>query len=320
LESRPITFHWAGFLKLFRFPNEIPSGLVNFTHTSMSPRYSPKRLLISFLRLTRAWNLIILAVSQYFTATMLISSSSIFDWRLFLLVGSTCLIAAAGYVINDYYDIKIDLVNKPERVVIGHGITRRYAILLHTLLSLLGIAIGVFLDWRIGVINLASTFLLWWYSNDLKRQPFIGNLVVAVLTGMSIIIVDGLYGTGNLLVVIYGSFAFFMTLIREIIKDMEDLKGDHSFGCKTLPIIWGFRKTKFLIYAIILIFSLTVILLNIFFVRLPLYYFILFLFTPLLWLLYRLIRADTKKDFRWLSTFCKMIMLLGVFSMAFVRV
>jgi 4-hydroxybenzoate polyprenyltransferase len=284
----------------------------------MRPPYLSKRFLVSFLRLTRVWNLLILALSQYFTAVMLISFSNITDWRLFLLVTSTCLIAAAGYIINDYYDIKIDLVNKPERVVIGQGITRRYAILLHTVLSLLGVAIGLLLDWRIGAINLASAFLLWWYSNDLKRQPFIGNLVVALLTGMSILIVDSLYQTGLSIIVIYASFAFFMTLIREIIKDMEDLKGDHSFGCRTLPIVWGFRKTKFLIYTILVTFSLTVVLLDIFFVKLPLYYFIVFLFIPLLWLVYRLINADTKKDFRWLSTFCKVIMLLGVFSMALV--
>jgi 4-hydroxybenzoate polyprenyltransferase len=284
----------------------------------MRPPYLSKRFLVSFLRLTRVWNLVILALSQYFTAVMLISISNILDWRLFLLVTSTCMIAAAGYIINDYYDIKIDLVNKPERVVIGQGITRRYAILLHTVLSLLGVAIGLLLDWRIGAINLASAFLLWWYSNDLKRQPFIGNLVVALLTGMSILIVDSLYQTGLSIVVIYASFAFFMTLIREIIKDMEDLKGDHSFGCRTLPIVWGFRKTKFMIYTIMFMFSLTVMLLDIFFVKLPLYYFIVFLFIPLLWLVYRLIYADTKKDFRWLSTFCKVIMLLGVFSMALV--
>jgi 4-hydroxybenzoate polyprenyltransferase len=284
----------------------------------MRPPYLSKRFLVSFLRLTRVWNLLILAISQYFTAAMLISFSNILDWRLFLLVTSTCMIAAAGYIINDYYDIKIDLVNKPERVVIGQGITRRYAILLHTVLSILGVAIGLLLDWRIGAINLASAFLLWWYSNDLKRQPFIGNLVVALLTGMSIIIVDSLYQTGLAIIIIYASFAFFMTLIREIIKDMEDLKGDHSFGCRTLPIVWGFRKTKFMIYTIMVIFSLIVMMLDIFFVKLPLYYFIIFLFIPLLWLVYRLIYADTKKDFRWLSTFCKVIMLLGVFSMALV--
>lgn len=284
----------------------------------MGSPFRTKRFLVSFLRLTRVWNLLILAVSQYFTAAMLISLVNVFDLRFFLLVISTGLVAAAGYIINDYYDIKIDLVNKPERVVIGQGITRRYAILLHSILSMLGIAIGFYLDWRIGTINFASVFFLWWYSNDLKRQPFIGNLVVAMLTGMSILIVDALYRTGNTLIFIYASFAFFITLIREIIKDMEDLKGDNTFGCKTLPIIWGLRKTKFLIYLIILVFSIIVILLNLFFVNLPISFFVFFLFLPLLWLLYILIRADTKKDFAMLSNFCKMILLLGVLSMAFV--
>jgi 4-hydroxybenzoate polyprenyltransferase len=284
----------------------------------MSQLFRLRRFVVSFLRLTRVWNLLILAVSQYFTGVMLISPAKVFDLRFFLLATATGLIAAAGYIINDYYDIKIDLVNKPERVVIGKGITRRYALMLHTVLSLLGIAIGLFLDWRIGIINFSSAFLLWWYSNDLKRQPLIGNVVVALLTAMGIIIVDALYQTGNSLIFIYASFAFFMTLIREIIKDMEDLKGDDTFGCRTLPIIWGMRKTKFFIYGIIFLFSLTVIFLNVIFVQLPLYYFLVFLFIPLLWLLVQLVRADTKKDFGWLSNFCKVIMLLGVFSMAFV--
>lgn len=276
------------------------------------------RFIISFLRLTRAGNLLILALSQYFTAVMLISAKNVLDIRFLLLAAATGMIAAAGYIINDYYDVKIDLVNKPERVVIGKGITRRYAILFHTVLSLSGVAIGFYLGWRIGVINFFSAFLLWWYSNDLKRQPFIGNLVVAILTAMSIIIVDALFRTGNTLVFIYAAFAFFMTIIREIIKDMEDLKGDDTFGCKTLPIIWGLRKTKFFIYGVMAVFVLTVIWINFFYVRLPEIYFLIFLAVPLIILLVILIRADTKKDFAQLSTFCKLILLLGVLSMAFV--
>jgi 4-hydroxybenzoate polyprenyltransferase len=273
---------------------------------------------VSFLRLTRAWNLFIIAASQYFTTAMLIGIDKVLDWRLFVLTTSTALIAAAGYIINDYYDIKIDLVNKPERVVIGKGITRRYAILFHTVLSLSGIGLGLMLGWRIAAINFASVFLLWWYSNDLKRHPLIGNLVVALMTGIAVMMVDALYQTGNLLILIYATFAFFMTLVREIIKDMEDLKGDHTFGCRTLPIVWGFRKTKFLIYTVLAIFSVTVLLLNFYFTKLPEYYFLIFLLPTMLILLVRLVRADTKKDFAWLSGFCKLIMILGIFSLAFV--
>jgi 4-hydroxybenzoate polyprenyltransferase len=284
----------------------------------MSPQYKTKRFIVSFLRLTRAWNLLIIAFSQYFIAVKLISPNTLLDWKLFLLASSTVLIAAAGYIINDYYDIKIDLVNKPERVVIGKGITRRYAILLHSLLSMFGVFLGLMLDWRIGAINFATVFLLWWYSNDLKRQPFIGNVVVALMTGIAIMMVDALFQTGNILIVTYAAFAFFMTLIREIIKDMEDLKGDNTFGCKTLPIVWGLRKTKFFIYGILAVFSATVLLLNALVINLPTHYFLIFLFPSLLMLLYKLIRADTKKDFEWLSTFCKIIMLLGILSLAFV--
>jgi 4-hydroxybenzoate polyprenyltransferase len=279
--------------------------------------YNVKRFVVSFLRLTRVWNLLILALAQYFTAIMLIDHANVFDLRFFLLVCSTVMIAAAGYIINDYYDIKIDLINKPERVVIGKGITRRYAILFHTLLSVGGVVIGAFLNWKIGVLNFNAAFFLWWYSNDLKRQPLVGNVVVSLLTALSIVIVDSLYKTGNSLIFIYGAFAFFITLIREIIKDMEDLKGDDTFGCRTLPIIWGIRKTKYFIYGVLAVFSFTVVLLDVLFVDLPEYYFLVFLFAPLLVLLYTLIRADTKKDYSHLSNFCKIILLLGVFSMAF---
>lgn len=284
----------------------------------MKPRFATRRFVASFLRLTRVWNLIIIAFSQYFAALMLVGEFTLYDWRLLVLSTSTVLIAAAGYIINDYYDIKIDLINKPERVVIGKSITRRYAIFFHTVLSLFGIALGLVLNWRIGAINFASVFLLWWYSNDLKRQPFIGNFVVALLTGIGITLVDVLYKSGNSLIEIYATFAFFMTLIREIIKDMEDMKGDTTFGCKTLPIVFGMRKTKMIIYSILFVFTVVVLAINIFFVNLPLTYFFILLFFPLLWLLIRLIRADTKKDFGWLSSFCKVIMLLGILSMALV--
>src|SRR5690606_13723718 len=210
------------------------------------------------------------------------------------------------------------LINKPERVVIGKSITRRYAILYHTLLSMAGVLLGLLLSWKIAAVNFVSATLLWWYSNNLKRQPFIGNFVVALLTGIAIWLVDSLYKTGHMLIITYASFAFFITLIREIIKDMEDLRGDQTFGCKTLPIVWGMRKTKYFIYLIVAIFLVTVMTLNFYYNNLPMQYFVVLLFAPMTWFLIRLATADTRKDYAWLSGFCKIILVLGIFSMAFI--
>jgi 4-hydroxybenzoate polyprenyltransferase len=275
-----------------------------------------KNFLEALLRLTRVWNLFVLVFAQYFAAWFLIGIHVFTDVKLFLLALSTTLIAAGGYVINDYYDIKIDYVNNPERVIVGRTVHRRVAILLHWFLSFSGIAIGVFLSWWIVAINIFSVLLLWVYSASLKRLPFVGNLAVSLLAGLSIAVLDVLYETPDLLVVIYAVFAFFMTLVREIIKDMEDLKGDNTFGCKTIPIVWGIRKTKTLIYFLVALFLGVVLFINIVYVQLPLIYFVMLLFVPLAWLVARLVQADTKKDFGWLSSFCKVIMLLGILSMA----
>ena len=149
------------------------------------------RFIVSFIRLTRVGNLFIIAFAQYFTAFFLMKQGKMVftDLNFFLLSLSTVMIAAAGYIINDYYDIKIDFINKPERVVIGKNITRRYAILFHTVLSGLGVLIGVYVSLWIGAINIISVFLLWLYSNLLERLPFVGNLSVAFLTGLSLILV-----------------------------------------------------------------------------------------------------------------------------------
>lgn len=278
------------------------------------------QLLVSLFRLTRFWNLTIIAFAQFFTAACLFQrGAGVFtDVWLFILSASTILIAAAGYIINDYYDVKIDLINKPERVVIGKSITRRYAIFFHTALSFLGVALGLLINWKVGTINFVCAFLLWLYSNNLKRQPLIGNVVVSFLTGLSVFILVFLYEQLFPLVVAYSLFAFFMTLIREVVKDMEDVKGDNSFGCKTLPIVWGIRKTKLFLYAVTAVFSATVVWMDFFQLGIPLVYFVPLLFLPMAVLMVRLVRADTKSQFYQLSQLCKVIMLLGIVSMIFV--
>jgi 4-hydroxybenzoate polyprenyltransferase len=271
------------------------------------------------LQLTRFWNLLMIGLTQYCTAGFLISSKVLFDWRLFILSSSTIAIAAAGYIINDYYDVKIDLVNKPDRVIVGKWLPRRFALLLHTALSLAGVVLGLLLGWVVGIANFFSAFLLWVYSNQLKRLPFIGNLAIGLLTGAAVLMVEVLYQSHSIFIYVYALFALFITLVREIIKDMEDLRGDDTFGCRTLPIVWGIRKTKRVVYFLLGIFIISVIILNIWFDALPYVYSLPALFVPLFILAVRLHRADTKLEFYRLSQLCKIIMLLGVLSMSLIR-
>jgi 4-hydroxybenzoate polyprenyltransferase len=276
--------------------------------------------MLGLLKVTRTWNLLIIVLAQYGSALFLANGDRVvdqvfFDPRIFMLVLSSVLIAAAGYIINDYYDVKIDLINKPGRVVIGKTLRRRVAMFFHIVFSFTGIVIGFVLSWKIGVIDLFSVGMLWLYSNQLKRLPFIGNFSVALLTGLSIYIVHFIYPDGHSWVLAYAAFAFSFTMIREIIKDMEDVKGDTAFGCRTLPVIYGIRRTKWVIYGLSVLFVLTLCLLSYYYVGYDLAIFSTGLVVPLGYLWWRLNRADTVKEFGFLSTYCKYVMLFGILSM-----
>ena len=267
--------------------------------------------------MVRAFNLFMVALTQYLTALFLVGTCDsrrmdiMTDRGFFLLVLSTVIITSAGYLINDYYDIKIDYVNRPERVRIGRTLNRRWTIASHIALNFLGIALGFYLSPKVGIIHSLVAFFLWLYSNQLKRQPFVGNFVVAALTGTTLFLVGEYFGERKYLILSYALFAGFITLIREIIKDMEDMKGDERFGCKTLPIIWGIAGTKKFIYGIIALFSITAWLM-IGSVSTEL---LVGLILTLILLIFGLVKADTVREYHRLSSFCKILMLLGVLSM-----
>ena len=278
----------------------------------------------SFFKLVRWQNLVIIIFTQYMVKLFLISPEqpllqTLIEFPLFLISASTVIVAAAGYIINDYYDIKIDRVNKPQRIIIGHKIQRRVALGAHFTLNMLGIGLGLWVDLKVGIINFFAGFLLWLYSNQLKRLPLVGNTAIAALTALVIIVMAVYYQKEQMVLFTFSTFAFFITIVREIIKDMEDVKGDATFGCKTLPIVWGVRRTKNVIYTFMGI--LTLILLSTLFVYRNLFilYLVIFVLPSLFFLFIRLQRADTKKEYRYLSHFCKFIMLIGVLSMVLIN-
>ncbi|MDQ6477028.1 geranylgeranylglycerol-phosphate geranylgeranyltransferase [Dyadobacter sp. LHD-138] len=289
-------------------------------NVSLRPKVRFWDFVAGSLRLVRTSNLLIVAVTQYLTRILLIGPRH--EWRkiisdpdLFILSLSTVCIAAAGYIINDYFDIKIDIVNKPERVVVGRYLKRRWAMGAHQVLNVLGAALGLLVSHWVFLVNVVSITMLWFYSERYKRAPFIGNLIVSLLTGFTLLILTIRYPENRQLVFIYAVFSFFISLIREIVKDMEDIRGDEAHGCRTLPIIWGIRRTKHFLYCIIFIFVTTLFFMAHTLNNPVLAVLFLLLLFPIGWLVYTLNRSDTRRDFKKISSLCKLIMLLGLITM-----
>jgi 4-hydroxybenzoate polyprenyltransferase len=289
-------------------------------NVSARPKITIRDFVAGSVRLVRMTNLVIVALTQYFTRILLIGLSH--EWKqiisdpdMFFLSLSTVCIAAAGYIINDYFDIKIDIVNKPERVVVGRYLKRRWAIGAHQVLNLIGALLGLLVSPWVFLVNVFSITLLWFYSERFKRQAFIGNFIVSLLTGFSLLILTVHFPANRHLVFIYAVFSFFISLIREIVKDMEDIKGDAAHRCRTLPIVWGIRKTKTFLYGIIFVFVLTLFLMAKVLNNSVLVWLFLLLLIPIGYLVIKLVRSDTRREFKEISTLCKMIMLLGLMTM-----
>ena len=197
-------------------------------------------------------------------------------WVLTLLILSTVLIAAGGYVINDYFDVKIDRINRPEDLVVTRHITRDGAMRLFQILTAVGVAAGLAVawwakSWTLAMIYIVIPGLLWFYSASYKRQLLIGNIVVSFVSALVPLLVAianadylrHLYGdalqytpiTGQLYVWISGFalFAFLMTLAREMVKDIEDITGDKEMECRTVAIVWGEKPTKMIVSILLLI-------------------------------------------------------------------
>lgn len=307
-------------------------------------------MLVGILKLIRWKNLLIIAFTQYCVRYLLISGMLKFmdagiilqmsHFNFFLLCLSTLFIAAAGYIINDYFDTRIDTFNKPDKVVVGKSISRRQAMLLHSVLNVLGVAIGFYIAYRVGLIKLGfihllSTGLLWFYSTDFKKQLFIGNIVTALLTAMVPLIVVLyelpvliskyktvlLYNNLNFnpvfkFVAVYAGFAFLTTLIREIVKDMEDYFGDKQFGCNTVPIAFGMQGAKKMVYGLIgveMILLLLVQLKQLASLDMTSFvYFAICFQLSFTLVLIQIKKAGTSLQFQKASSTLKIIMLLGV--------
>lgn len=304
------------------------------------------RLIAAFFKMIRLPNLIFIALTQVLFQLCIYyplykGQIPAHDTRNFIfLVFASLFIAAAGYIINDYFDINIDEVNKPERMVVDKLISRRWAIAWHFMLSSTGVlltmlALPIFQKWYLILANIFCVALLWFYSTIFKRKLLIGNITISILTAWTILLIffskvsltdalgAGFDGQPKLFrfAFLYAGFAFIISLVREAIKDIEDMPGDEKYGCRTMPIMWGVNATKVYVavWMIILIAILLVIQVYVLQFRWwwAVVYCIPFIILPLLYIFMKLFKASSTQDYHKLSSWTKLVMLTGILSMIF---
>lgn len=263
------------------------------------------------------------------------------DTRNFiLLVFASLFIGAAGYIINDYFDINIDEVNKPEKMVVDKVINRRWAIAWHFILSITGIvltmlALPVFDKWYLVSGNIFCVILLWFYSTTFKQKLLIGNIIISVLTAWTILViffskvsVSDAFEADHpgqtkffKFAFLYAGFAFIISLIREAIKDIEDMPGDARYGCRTMPIVWGVNATKVYIAVWMIILVAILVVVQVYILQFQWWwavaYCILLIVFPLLYIFFKLFKASSVQDYHKLSNWTKLVMLMGILSMIF---
>jgi 4-hydroxybenzoate polyprenyltransferase len=315
-----------------------------------------------FLKVIRWKNLVIVIVTMVLVRYVLLASLAaemlVMDvsgnmvpvvlqmpWYEFMvLVFATVCLTAGGYVINDYFDIKTDIINRGT-VIVGTVIPRRRAMMLHNIFNIIGVIAGFYISWRVGYFWLGTLFLLvsgllWFYSASYKRQFLIGNILVALLTALVPFMVifyefPSMYEyyssnaiehpdyklfffwTGG-----FALFAFLTTLAREVIKDIEDYEGDLEYGRNTLPVVAGIRSSKLIVTALVVSIIVTLYVVWVLFVKdiTTLVYISVTITAPLLLVIFMVMTGKGRKHFNAASSVMKFIMLMGLLYIVVVKI
>lgn len=299
----------------------------------------------AFFQLIRWKNLVMIALIQllfryvYFPTFNITTTLDHVHFALLIL--ATLCIAAGGNIINDIKDIRADIINKPSKVLITSPAIKKQATTLYYILNILGFIVGFYVSYSIGKPSFAGIFimtalLLQTYSSFLKKQPIIGNFIVALLISLSILIV-GIFDVipaitenngvrqyhGFYSLLDYAMFAFALNFLREMVKDIEDINGDRAMNMKTLPILIGRKRARNIIFGlsfIPLVLVTTYSFDNFSTLILVLAYMLIVVMLPFLYFMSKVLYAEKKSDYRKLSRVLKLIMLLGILSIIVISI
>ncbi|MEM9685488.1 MAG: geranylgeranylglycerol-phosphate geranylgeranyltransferase [Bacteroidota bacterium] len=290
---------------------------------------SPKKQLLlkslSLFSVVRGYNILIIVIAQYLASAYIMAKGKplraiLFDESLFVIVSSSALAIAAGYIINSFYDAEKDLINRPQKTMLDSLIDQRTKLYGYFSLNFLSVIAASYVSFRAVLFFSAYIFGIWLYSHKLKKMPLIGNLTSAVLAITPFFAVFVYYKNFDTVIFVHATFLFLLILIREFVKDLENIEGDLVQNYKTIPVLYGEKTSKKLILLSVgLTFIPAYLLITQFDIGYMYYYFyqsiiLLLLFLLLLW------KANRKPQYIRLHNILKFIIVSGVFGILLIDI
>ncbi len=281
--------------------------------------------LLSLFSVVRGYNILMIVLAQYLASIYILSPDLplrkvIFDLNLFIIVLASALVIASGYIINNFYDAEKDLINKPRKSMLDRLVSQRFKLTTYFVLNFLAVFAASYVSFRAVLFFSAYIFGIWFYSHKLKRVPFLGNFVSATLAISPFFAVFVYYKNFETVIFVHAIFLFLLILVREMIKDLENLTGDIAQNYRTIPIIYGARTSKIGITLLILLTLLPSLLLIFNFDVGHMYLYFVACNVLLLISLILLWRSSSKKDYVLLHNILKFIIIVGVFSILLIDV
>ena len=281
--------------------------------------------LLSLFSVVRGYNVLVIAFAQYLASIYILAPDLplrevVFDLNLFLIVLSSALVIASGYIINNFYDAEKDLINKPRKSMLDRLVGQQFKLTTYFVLNFLATFAASYVSFKAVLFFSAYIFGIWFYSHKLKRLPFIGNFVSSTLAITPFFAVFVYYKNFDAVIFVHAMFLFVLILAREMIKDLENIAGDMAQNYKTVPILYGQRFSKIGISSLILLALIPAFLLTEYFNVGYMHFYFLGCIVLLILLIAMLWKAQTKLHYVGLLNIIKFIIVAGVFSILLIDV
>jgi 4-hydroxybenzoate polyprenyltransferase len=273
----------------------------------------------SLFSVIRIYNILVVILAQYLTAIFILDDqenllATILDPYLFVIIVCSSISIASGYIINNFYDYEKDIINRPIRSNIDKSIRKRTKLNLYFSLNLLCTILSLFISIRAVIFFLVYNIILWLYSHKLKKILILGNVLSSLLTITPFFAIFLYYKNFSTIIALYALFLFFIILAKDLVKDLENLKGDFTLNYKTIAVVYGEKFSKIAINTIIIINYIIVISLILYFdIGLMFYYYYLCLLV-LTFVLFFVWRSNTKRDYLVIHNIMRALIILGIFS------